>query len=535
VNGQLTKKFLLFPVECENYTQLARQTAGLFGELIFDYFRPVGWKEPNADNSIFIRMKTVCKKVKQAFCSTNYEVRYSVFDLIAGEHKHCKFAKFWQPCLTRLKRRVEKLESDYTTSIAWVNTMSGFSQTRNLGYLPPWVADVKRKEFRDTIGRPKVEVSKEKLSLIRKAVQRRQLEMGIEINFLQMSGRDKNRDFQEVINAIKLPLKPTASINSTVHQGGKVEDARQLLQDAMLHRWRIPVRDLEYGTIVEWIQISPDTATEKPPPEGYLFWASLQITVNWFARKYNKYKDLLYELPGSEPWENDLWRMSIVHISEPGKERNLTKTSAPLSWVLTVASKVSQMVLAFNQDHRAGLILSAQDWMHQRRVSPESYESEWMYDRATRKRMAGTWNGFQDWKESTDFIPRRVGGMALNAWFEYIAFPRWYGDLVVLITQRDYAVSEYTHTEWVHNVTERHYYQGSVQEGFMMSMPLTKTVLHLMHDVNIGVIHLLLEGLGVKIVEPKQRIHEDLERNRPGQLRIQPSDVGMSFAPHVAN
>jgi len=217
--------------------------------------------------------------------------------------------------------------------------------------------------------------------------------------------------------------------------------------------------------------------------------------------------------------------MSIVHISEPGKERNLTKTSSPVAWVLTIASKVSQMVLAFNQDHRAGLILSAQDWMHQRRIASASYESDWMYDKSTRKRFSSTWNGFQDWKESTDFIPRQVGGCALAAWFEYIAFPRFYGDLVLLMTQRDYDVSEYTHTTWHNGGMERHFYNGKVTEGFMMSMPLTKTVLHLTHDINIGTVHGLLAKIGVSVAPIRTEVAWDPLRDRPGELSVHTHNI----------
>jgi hypothetical protein len=403
--------------------------------------------------------------------------------------------------------------------------MSGFSQTRNLGYLPPWVADVKRREFRANVGRDQIQVDRKKLLFIRKVVQKRQLEMGIEQNFLSMQDREKNRDFKEVINSIKIPLKPSASVRSTVYQGGKVEDARQLINDGLNNLWKVPIRDLETGSIVSYISFTPELGNLAPEHEQYIFWTSLQIILNWFGKKYTKYAPFVYELPNTEDWENELWRMTIVHISEPGKERNLTKTSALLSWVLTVASKVSQMVLSYSQDHRAGLILSSQDWMHQRRVSSESYESFWMYDKKTRKRLHNVWNGFQDWTESTDFIPRQVGGVALNAWFEYIDFPRFYGDLVVLITQRSYDVAEYTHTEWQNGLVERHYYNGKVSEGFMMSMPLTKSILHLMHDINIGTIHALLQDFGVKIAPHPEELPFDPEKDKLGQFSVRYKDV----------
>jgi len=285
------------------------------------------------------------------------------------------------------------------------------------------------------------------------------------------------------------------------------------------------MRDLDDGTITDYLQLHPGLEVEKPDFQGFLFWISVQIVLNWAGRKFRPYKKFVYELPESESFETELWKMRIVHISEPGKERNLTKTSSCLTWFLTVASKVSQTILAFNQDHRAGLVLSAQDWMHQRRVSSESYESDWMYDKNTRKRVSGIWNGFQDWTESTDYIPKQVGTMALHSWFTYVDFPRWYSDLIMVVCAQNYDVSEYTHTEWVNGTTERQYYCGQVTEGFMMSMPLTKTILHLMHDINIGTVHELLRRIGVTVAPHPRDMPFDLERNATGVFSVQQSDV----------
>jgi len=294
----------------------------------------------------------------------------------------------------------------------------------------------------------------------------------------------------------------------------------------MMNEWSIPVRDLSNGKITEILHLNLRMREEKPEHEGFLFWISLQLVLNWFSSfRPGRYKDYYYEIPNSQQWTDELWKMRIVHISEPGKERNLTKTSSVVAWVLTVASKVSQMVLAFNQDHRAGLILSAQDWMHQRRVASASYESAWMYDKSSRKRFDFVWNGFQDWKESTDFIPRQVGGIALASWFQYIDFPRFYGDLVLLMTQRDYDVTEYTHTSWDDGEVIRHFYNGKVTEGFMMSMPLTKTVLHLMHDVNVGTVHAILASLGIRVAPHPDEVAYDPQRDRIGQYSVLPHNI----------
>jgi hypothetical protein len=364
-------------------------------------------------------------------------------------------------------------------------------------------------------------IEKTELRLIFKLVQKRMYEEGIELKFLESTGRTIDPDFKEVIHSLRIPLKPSASNNSTVSQGGKVEDARQLLSDAIRNKWRVPVRDFATGEIKGHINYGPELRESKPDYEDYLFWLSLTILTNDLVRR-KKIQGQIFELPGSEIWEKDLWRMQIVHISEPGKERNLTKTSALVSWVLTVSSKICQMVLAFCQDHRAGLILSAQDWMHQKRISGESYESGWMYDKKTRLRRDWVINGFQDWTESTDFICRLVGGTALQAFLSYVGFPHWFAEVTLRTALSDYEVTEILRTTYEDGVPTREGYKGRVTEGFMMSMPLTKTILHLMHDVNVGLTHELLRNEGCEIAPRPTEVQVDPERDRIGPVNMLP-------------
>jgi hypothetical protein len=65
-----------------------------------------------------------------------------------------------------------------------------------------------------------------------------------------------------------------------------------------------------------------------------------------------------------------------------------------------------------------------------------------MYDPITRLRKEDIWTSYQDWTESTDYIPRRVGGITLRTWFEFIGFPKWYRNLVLFISQFSYRIKE---------------------------------------------------------------------------------------------
>jgi len=518
LTGQVVQKILLFPVEMEGYRDLARLTASLFEELIRDYFKPVG-DEPTADNSIYVRMKQMRKTVKQSFTSMNTEVRRSVFGLVLESKVKCAHARFWARAFRRLERRITGIDEDYTLSPAWIYTMGGYCQTRNIGWLPEWVAEPARRQFRENLGREKVLVPKNELKLIFKLVMKRMYEEGLEFKFLENTGLHMDPDFKEVIHSLRIPLKPSASNNSTVSQGGKVEDARQFLSAAMRNKWKVPIRSFQTGKITGYKEYNPVLRDEKPDYEDYLFWGALQVLMNDLIRR-GRIQGEVVNLPGSEIWEMDLWKMQIVHISEPGKERNLTKTSSLVSWVLTVASKICQTTLAFCQDHRAGLILSAQDWMHQKRVSSESFESGWMYDKTTRLRREEVVNGFQDWTESTDFICRLVGGTALQAFFSYIGFPYWFGEVIMKTVLQDYTVTEILKTTFEDGIPVKEAFNGRVTEGFMMSMPLTKTILHLMHDINVGLTHALLTREGVEIAARPRETVVDPERDLIGPVNM---------------
>jgi hypothetical protein len=67
---------------------------------------------------------------------------------------------------------------------------------------------------------------------------------------------------------------------------------------------------------------------DTPPYDGYLFWISMQAMINYMALQGVTRFGEPREIPGLKPWIDELFDMSIVHINEPGKDRNLTKASS---------------------------------------------------------------------------------------------------------------------------------------------------------------------------------------------------------------
>jgi hypothetical protein len=320
--------------------------------------------------------------------------------------------------------------------------------------------------------------------------------------------------FDKALDAVNLTLKPSASVDSTVSSGGKLEDARLLIKKAKQNHWSVPIRDLRDHAIIDMIDID-SINPEVDEWSRFLFWASYQIVLNfwirwdqWPTRDYHRLPD------GDGDYYEDVLQAQILHISEPGKERNLTKSKATYTWFLTPAGKVSQSVLAELPEHRAGLEMASHDWIHTRRISAESTESGFVYDQLTGRVNQPILQVFKDWTESTDFIGKQVGLAHLSALWKYIDFWPMYARLCKQTIISPQHVSEvimrspYDDPSLSVQEDERRIeWHGAIREGYMMGNPLTKTILHLIHVSELEIVIQYLKNRGIK-----------LQRGKPGSL-----------------
>lgn len=194
----------------------------------------------------------------------------------------------------------------------------------------------------------------------------------------------------------------------------------------------------------------------------------------------------------------------VVHISEPGKERNLTKSHACLAWFLTPASKITQGLLAFLPEHRAGLLESNHEWRHQKRISALSDESGFVYDSATGKLQKEIRHVFKDWTESTDFISKLVGWSHLRGLLDYVGFPHSYKQLLLKTIVEPQPVVETLSRiilEDGQEIVEPVNWKGFIREGFMMGNPMTKTILHLVHVSERTIVTHFLTRKGLRFKE----------------------------------
>nr|WGN96450.1 MAG: RNA-dependent RNA polymerase [Leptosphaeria biglobosa narnavirus 1] len=510
INSLLVKKMMAFSPEIEGYEPIAKHSAWAFRDLLEIYGMAPQWNaggimiEPEV--GFAQDAKNFSNFVKSTFHKENRLIRLSITEWRSSTKS---FGAFFGTELKRMRAYAESLYSttgaDYTLSPAWIFRMTTLCQTRGLGYLPDAIAECRRQSFRNTVNRETVTVEPEMMHLQATAVRQR-LATAIPsmiLNEARIPTRTKaeREMFQDIFSRIAMPIKSSASLDTFVKDGGKIEDARALLELARKNQWKIPVRDLSTHEIREYISVSndPDILEDVSRP---LFWISYQLFLNhWILADQWDKKEYYSFLDGAVEYNPNVMDAKIVHISEPGlKERNLTKSHATLAWFLTPGAKLVQATLAVLPEHRAGLLESGHEWRHQKRISPLSDESGFIYDSRTGKVYPDIRHVFKDWTESTDFICKVVGYVHLRTFFDYTGFPPAYARLILKTIVEPQPVTEVIAMTQLgpDEIIEPVQWNGSINEGFMMGNPMTKPILHLVHESEHAVAILYLKRRGLR-------------------------------------
>jgi hypothetical protein len=511
INSIIIKKMMAFSPEIADYSRIADQTARAFDELLTEYCLPIQRKdgvpvEPKP--GFYTELKDLCNLVKMQFHKESRADRVSwLSHEFASKALGACFGTEFRKLRSYVEGRYAESGEDYSLSPAFIFRCSTICQTRAIGYLPEAIAEYKRLCFRIAVNRPVEKPERTFLRFQYHAVQRGLHRGGVSPMFMAATGVRKDPDsvklFQEVFNRIELPLKVSASTDQLVRDGGKLEDARLLLRKASENKWKIPVRDLDDNSIIEWIDVVRETDMDEEYTRP-LFWLSYNLMINhWVKRGLWDKADYTELTENGEPYEPDVFSAKIVHISEPGKDRNLTKSSSIMAWFLTPGSKLTQGTLARLKEHRAGLLESSHEWRHQKRISVMSDESSFIYDSRTGKTDPAVRHIFKDWQESTDFIPKLVGWAHLKGLFEYVGFPRAYAKMILITIIEPQPVSEVLIIrDNVLDEPERVSWTGFIREGFMMGNPMTKTILHLVHTSELELALEFLRRNGADFKQP---------------------------------
>jgi hypothetical protein len=557
LNALLMKKFFSFGPEISDYRCLADQTAQLFANLFVDYthsnvYNHLGTPiEP--EGLVYSELKSHLNFIKETFHREERTERFAWLkpQLIKNKALRNFFRTEYSRLTKYISTRQQSMQQDYTLSPAFIFRATNMCQTRVIGYLPPAVAEARRWQFRENISRPYEPLAEDQKKFIRAAIFSRFKrafppgEMGVNPFYYEAELREMAfENLTEAVGNINLMLKGTASTQFSVSSGGKIEEARQLIGLAKKNKWSVPIRDLNTGDpTIEKLDFYPEMdPTELARP---LFWLSYQICLNWAIRNslWKRKKDFVKLLDGDDEYCFDPMDASIVHISEPGKERNLTKCTGVYAWFLTPASKITQKVLARLEEHRAGLESSSHEWTHQKRISVESEEAGFMYNTSTWKTHEWVRNSFKDWTESTDFISKRVGWAIMSAIFDYIKFPRGYRNLIMLVITLPQPVTEVIQFSAVSEDEAGYTYErqrikwsGLIREGFMMGNPLTKTILHSTHIPELEFSRRFLSEQGLNVSNTwagnprlRQRPRIDLDAiNESEEFELSQKDTGGS-------
>jgi hypothetical protein len=524
INGLILKQLFSLGPEMGTYAKLSEDTARLFKQLFTEYMGRE-FMAKHKTKPIFEECKDLSKAVKEHGTGLSYELRTSFLD---WEFKNPALAGFFLPPFKRLKAYVGFFKTkgiDVTTSLAWKFRIAELHQTRVLGYVPTHLADKLSATYRQDVTRSRKPQDPKRLRLIELLVLQEMLQnSGIKPEFLRQSDLSDSEEIEKIrriLSKIELDLKPTASIHHLVREGGKLEDARQVLKAIRDQKLLIPIRNLETLEIKKTL---PLLEVDYPDDISvYLFYSSIQMVMNFLVDRGKLVEDFYVPLKGLEKFENKVLEAVIVHIDEPGKLRELIKNSPILSWFLSPGSKLCQATLALHPDHKAGLEFGNQDWSHIKRISGDSSESRFMYG-PDGKTKSDIQFGYEDWSQATDFLSRLIGLTELKAFMQYIGFPKGYGNLILTISEMPQRVSTLVRYRIIGLTNDEDQlekieipFEGWIHEGFMMGNQITKTILHLTH---LGQKALALAKLKSQGIEFRNRNIEGVKKNSlPTNLR----------------
>lgn len=322
----------------------------------------------------------------------------------------------------------------------------------------------------------------------------------------------------DVLQDCDFPLKGTASEGSRVHEGGRLEDLRELILYARKVGLKVRTYNLFTGFIGEAYTIDHLVTEEYINKQHIAFWISFQVVLNLLGTKEPEtYGSLVFELDKLKKIK--LMQCRVLHIREPGKNRDLIMSTSVLTWFLTPAGKTLLRVISKHPNHRDGCIGSSQGWKAMMMIS-KFERDHWIH--AFQKDMKPFFF-FSDWKEATDFCGKHEGLAVLRALMDFSSFPSFYGTLVrEVISLPQPALEEikisYLDSDDVYT-SEKTKINLMVRNGYMMGNPVTKVVLHAFHLAEESIVRQLLLALDYT---------EEVDRDKTDVCHLKiPKEVGL--------
>jgi len=317
------------------------------------------------NESIMLDLKKSHKFMKTYFNNCDFDRRIKALNY---EFKFSSLANFICPILEHIEDNVNRYflyeGRDFTETLSWKFDFSLLIQTRSLGYLPQRVAFYQDQKYRALINSVKPLPPPEVTRTIETSVKDEFAECNIPSGLFHIDTEYAPQyldDTLSMLNNIDMPIKMAASFNSILQEGGKLEDCRQLIKFAIKENIQIPIRDLNTNKIESYFLAKDTTSYSK-----IAFWLSYELAIEYLAAYLTAKKQQNHPLakflgmdgrPPIFPKEKiaKFLHAKILHIQEPLKQRNLTKSTSELTWFLTPAGKMMQEMLAKLPEHTVGL------------------------------------------------------------------------------------------------------------------------------------------------------------------------------------
>lgn len=473
VNGLLIKQMLAIPEFCNSYRDLADTTFMMFRDLIFEYFGHENYF------GAFEGIKDLNAKIKSCFNLDEQANSFIWLEDYSG-YRGTSLQTFWEKPFAKffsyVIKQIDENGTDYTKSLSWINRCSILSQSKYMGYIPDHLGELKRQEYHNKVSREPLMLEKREALNLYNALK-------LELRYAELPtaffAETKNGELSDLLSQCDFPVKQTASADSRVARGGRLEDARIMINYLVDHKVQIRT----YGLIVLRVEEVYDIADLIKDPDNYprdfiLFWTSFQIILNYYINKGFCPKDTALLFNDEHFKDRNIFDGRVLHIREPGKNRDLMMSSSILNWFLTPASKIFTRYLGKHPDHTDGLLGASQDWRFNMKMSGDRFSSGWLYGESD------IYFHYCDWKEATDYCSKYQGNILLKAQMDYTTFPAGYGELVrrTVCEEQPIVEESFQLTQHDSSFNRIKWKQISVvRDGFMMGNPMTKVILHCFH------------------------------------------------------
>jgi len=495
INGLLVKLF--FIAGDFRYKDLAIKTAKLFDEIILDYMTRPLYIEDNViapidqRKSIMLDLKKSHKHMKTYFNGCDYDRRIQALNY---KFNFQSLADFMEPILDKIEENLNRYflyeGRDYTETLSWKFDFSLLIQTRSLGYLPQRVAFYQDQKYRTLISTTLPAPAPQVTRMIELSVKDEFSDAGIPSGLLNIDPEYEPEYIEkslETLNNVDMPIKMAASYDTILQEGGKLEDCRKLIKFAIQENIQIPIRDLNTNKIKSFFYAKDTTSYSK-----IAFWLSYELAIEYLVQyliaKKMTTNHVLWKFVNPEGRKNifpqekvrNFLNAKVLHIQEPLKQRNLTKSTSEYTWFLTPGGKMLQEMLAKLPEHTVGLKYSSDAWKLQQRIHPNA-DGGFIFKGGN---VLPSVFVFSDWVEATDNIHKLIGYHHLKALMEYSGFPHAYKLMILQLVIAPQPVEEvlldYSDTKVL--------FKGFIRNGFMMGNPVTKSILHLLHvsEINLA-------------------------------------------------